>query len=299
MRKLIAAVLSLLLLNLSGSSAWAAVAAVAGRISAVSSQAGTAAGASLGRLGAIGLSPVSINSVNPSLRSSLPTLRAFSISATPELNANAFSAPATPAAFSGVVEAQGRTRKAASPEGSAKVSAVRGSLLGMKKIAAPKQGKLSAVGGKLALDRVWERGMRHEKGEKDPVPAETSAFSGAPKRKGLQPAEPRKGKMRRMLAVPIAVAAVAAIPKGIELALQHPLVQQLWQTLSLFVTSLPSWMQSSVWIGTGFGAAWLLPKIARTAGKWIFNYVDWDPLRESYLTNLAGAAAWFAAIGFA
>lgn len=294
-----AAVLSILLLNLSGSSAWAAVAAAAGRVSAVSSQAGTAAGASLGRLGAIGLNPVSINSVSPSLRSSMPTLRTFPLSGAPKLDANASSAQAASLQILNAVAAKIEPVKAASPEGSAKVPAVRGSLLGMKKIAAPKQGRLSAVGGKLALDRAWERGLRHAKGEQDPVPAEDPAFSGAPRRNGLQPAEPRRGKMRRMLAVPIAAAAIAAIPQGIELAYQHPVVQQLWQTVSLSVTSLPSWMQSSVWIGTGFGAAWLLPKIARTAGKWIFNYVDWDPLRESYLTNLAGAAAWFSAVGFA
>ncbi|MEE8425384.1 MAG: mechanosensitive ion channel domain-containing protein, partial [Elusimicrobiota bacterium] len=175
----------------------------------------------------------------------------------------------------------------------------RGSLAGMQEVVRPQGAESSAVGGKLALDRAWERGMRHEKGEKNPVPAETSAFSGAPKHKGLHPAPPRRGKMRRILSIPIAAAAAAAIPKGIELALQHPMVQQLWQMVSLFVTSLPPWMQTSAWIGTAFGAAWLLPKIVRGAGKWLFNYVDWDPLRESYLTNLAGAAAWFAAVGFA
>ena len=108
----------------------------------------------------------------------------------------------------------------------------------------------------------------------------------------------RKGRWHRMLIVPGAMGVMAAMPKLLSLLYQNQYVRSAVDQAMNLVAALPHWAQTGVWLGAGFGAAVILPKVVRRAAKWMFNRVDRDPLRESYLVNLASAAAWFAAIGF-
>ncbi|MFH2203900.1 MAG: mechanosensitive ion channel domain-containing protein [Elusimicrobiota bacterium] len=220
----------------------------------------------------------------------------------------------TPAkAVSSVREMAGRSAAGKMPEVS-----VRGTLATMGSAVQQQDGaRPSGTSAKMQLDKLWDFSRRRD--NTSPVSAgkgwmqrgfsslemkkgETDAdltFSAAAKKKAPQVYEKKPGQLRRMLVLPAAMAAIAGLPKLLNLILDHPALQAHIGRFLTVMTAMPGWLQTGLTLGTGFGAAWVLPKLVRAVGKWLFNQVDWDELRESYLVNLASAAAWLGAISFA
>ncbi|PCI37190.1 MAG: hypothetical protein COB53_07160 [Elusimicrobia bacterium] len=68
--------------------------------------------------------------------------------------------------------------------------------------------------------------------------------------------------------------------------------------LQLFALA-PVWAQTGIWVGAGFGVASIAPRIVRPAVKAIFQHLEWNKLREDWLTNVITYASWFGAVTYA
>jgi small-conductance mechanosensitive channel len=200
---------------------------------------------------------------------------------------------------------QARARAAAPTQGMAQVSPLA---TPEKSQVAVAQSNLSQLAGKISrgpnreplsrqdLDQAWDRLAAKDGDGESPVPTDGDFGHVASSLQKLQKRSNTLGTIARgaLVAAPVAFAPVAA-----KWAYQHPLVQQIVGKAAEIFMILPGWGQTGVTLAGGFGAAWLLPKVVRGMTKWVFKWVDWDPLREAFLVNVVSAASWIGAVGFA
>ena len=123
--------------------------------------------------------------------------------------------------------------------------------------------------------------------------------------KGLQ-ASPKERTFAQKATVPalsvVGVAAAAAViadpalpAKAAAWLMQLPAVETVLNVFMMF----PTWAQTGVWVGAGFGVASIAPKIVRPVVKAVFQQLEWNKLREDWLTNVITYASWFGAATYA
>ncbi len=136
--------------------------------------------------------------------------------------------------------------------------------------------------------------------DKDGVPADAAAK--ARRTKGLKP---QRTFAQKATVPAISVAGVAAaaaviadptLPAKVGAWLMAlPGVESV---LQLFMMA-PEWAQTGIWVGAGFGVASIAPRIVRPVVKSIFTHLEWNKLREDWLTNVITYASWFGAVTYA
>jgi len=209
----------------------------------------------------------------PTLKTVLPTSAALALPGSAEalpVSGPARSLIATPAAR--------RTRNA---------PGVKGRLSTISRAVAPKAAEpRSSAASKSTHDSVWSGVAAAEKRDAVSVDAAPS-----PRRNllGRLKSGVKRAGLYAGAAVPVAAASSPTTWIPVEWA----------ETILSAIAAMPAWAGTAGWIGAGFAGAWIAPRVVRFAAKKFFRFVDWDPLREAYLVNLASSASWAGAIGYA
>jgi small-conductance mechanosensitive channel len=223
------------------------------------------------------------------------------------------AAAAVPARRTPAVEAAGRSRLATptapaphAPDITAKKARgvpVRASLGRLSESVGRDSKKGSAVSARGISSRFFDASGLNAADKGDGVSSD--AVPSSRRMEGLK--APKKGKtLAQKAALPVmtvgAVAAGAAVVADPTLParvgqwiVQHPVVEFVMPYLAV----LPGWAQTGLWVGAGFGAASIAPKIVRPAAKWFFQQVEWNKLREDWLTSVVTYASWFGAVTYA
>ncbi|OIO09653.1 MAG: hypothetical protein AUJ52_06005 [Elusimicrobia bacterium CG1_02_63_36] len=294
MKKTFAASLSAVLLWTSGPGAAPAAAAVLTRAASAPTSASAVSGAPVGVLAP----SVSMGAerISPAFSGALPTLSTLPSGTLPlaSVAAVSASAPGEPRAASFPSSSPGvKTPRSVT---SAKAPAARASLVKVAEaLSSNAPAPESAAKGGIST-RFFDATAKAPEGAVIAADAAPRARAIA----GLQPAS--AGDLRRFAAAAAPAAAVttaAADPtlpaRLIEWIASLPGVETVIQWFTL----LPGWAQTGLWVGAGFGAASVAPKIVRPVAKWFFRQVEWNQLREDWLTSVVAYASWFGAVTYA
>ncbi|MFH1724447.1 MAG: mechanosensitive ion channel domain-containing protein [Elusimicrobiota bacterium] len=156
---------------------------------------------------------------------------------------------------------------------------------------AGQKGAAAPAAQKAKHDGTWDRAaVRPDATDAPPVSA-NGTLANSPARRGLRPSS----KARPGLSGLVAAVPLAALP----VKLPMDTIRHWLQLLQTGFATMPQWAQTSAWVAGGFTAAWIFPKVVSKTVKWVFRWVDWDPLREAFVVNVASGAAWATAVGFA